>query len=242
LTIELQLRAELGRRVNPGFLMLGCVVAALATACGGGGAGSAEGSVSADVSAQLRSLSEPYSGVSLAAIQDDERALDVGSRLFGAYCAGCHGADGTGERGVTNLTRGRYDFGTTAQAVRQTIVDGRHSEMPNFGREYGEVELGQLVAYLGTLSTGLPLSDYEERGRALYAERCVVCHSPDGTGDAELGTPDLTDDYWRHGDSMMNKRMVITRGAESQCPAHGAELSPAEVELLTAHVLRLKST
>jgi len=143
---------------------------------------------------------------------------------------------------VTNLTRGRYDFGTSADAVRLTIREGRRSEMPNFGRQYGEVELGQLVAYLGTLSSGLPLSDYEERGRVMFAEGCAVCHAADGTGSLELGAPDLTDDYWRHGDTMMNIRLMITRGAESECPAHGDELSPAEVELLTAYVLRLEST
>jgi cytochrome c oxidase cbb3-type subunit 3 len=241
--MKIRLRAGLRLFVNRSAVTLGLAAAALAAGCGGGGNSvEPESAASADAKANLRSVSEPYSGMSLTDIQHDEGALDVGSQLFAAYCAGCHGADGTGERGVTNLSRGRYDFGTSAEAVRQTIREGRRSEMPRFGRDYGEVELGQLVAYLGTLSSGLPLSDYEERGKALYAEGCARCHGADGTGIAELGVPDLTDDYWRHGDSMMNIRLVITRGAESQCPAHGAELSPAEIELLTAWVLRLGST
>jgi len=222
-------------------MRFGWALAALVTACSGAvDSGDADGLDSADAKANLRLLSETYSGMSLDAIQNDKSALDVGGQLFTVYCAGCHGADGRGERGVTDLTRARFDFGASAEAVRSTIRDGRHSEMPSMGRDYGEVELGQIVAYLGTLKTDVTLSDYEERGRAIYAEGCASCHAADGTGNVELGAPDLTDAYWRHGDSMMNIRLVITRGVQSECPAYGEVLNPAEIELLTAYVLQLR--
>jgi cytochrome c oxidase cbb3-type subunit 3 len=233
-------RAGLRSLVKRGSAPLGWALAALVTGCSG--AGDSGGPVSADAKANLQTMSHAYAGMSLDAIQNDPNALDVGGQLFAAYCAGCHGADGRGERGTTDLTRGRFSFGASAEAVRLTIRDGRRSEMPGQGGELGEVDLGQLVAYLGTLSSDEPLSDFEERGRVLFAERCVACHDPDGSGNTELGVPDLTDDYWQHGGSMMNIRLVITRGVQSECPAHGEELSPAEIELLTAHVLRLESS
>lgn len=221
--------------------MLGCALAVLVTACSGGG-DDENSPLSANPKENLRSLSESYSGMGLDAIRNDVNALDVGGKLFEAYCTGCHGADGRGEKGVTDLVRGRYDFGTSADAVRRTVRDGRLSEMPGFGGDYGEVDLGQLVAYLETLSVDETLSDYEQRGGKLFAETCAACHSPDGRGNTELGAPDLTDDYWRHGDSMMNIRLVITRGVRSECPPHGALLSTAEIELVTAYVLQLQSS
>ena len=114
--------------------------------------------------------------------------------------------------------------------------------MPQMGRTLGEVELGQLVAYVESLAGNVELSDYEVRGRQLYEENCIACHSEDGSGNTELGVPNLRDDYWIHGASMMNKRLVITRGVESQCPPHGDSLSPTEAELLTAYVLSLYTT
>jgi cytochrome c oxidase cbb3-type subunit 3 len=195
----------------------------------------------AEFKADLKSLASAYADESAETLRGNDDALRLGRELFGAYCADCHGSDGRGKRDVMDLTRGRFDFGLSADAVRTTIMDGRTSEMPAMGREYGEVELGQLVAYLDTLPVGGELSANAERGRALYAEGCASCHGEDGRGQAEDGAPDLVDDYWRHGDSMMNIRLVITRGVQSECPAQGAELDPAEVELLTAYVLYLAS-
>lgn len=241
--MERRSRAGLRLLAMRSCALLGWVLSALVAACSGAGdSGDLGGPESAAAKASLRSLSEAYSGMSLDAIRGDDNALDIGSQLFAVYCAGCHGADGRAEKGITDLTRSRFDFGASGEAVRRTIRDGRRSEMPGMGRDYGEVELGQLVAYLGTLSAAAPLSDYEARGRALFAEGCAVCHAPDGSGKVELGAPDLTDNYWRHGGSMMNIRLVITRGVRSECPAHGGELSPAEIDLLTAYVLRLESS
>jgi cytochrome c oxidase cbb3-type subunit 3 len=220
-------------------IRLGAALAAavLVTACGGDdGSGS---STTPELKANLKSLASAYTDRRAETLQGDDEALRLGEQLFGAYCADCHGSDGHGKRDITDLTRGRFDFGLSADAVRTTIRDGRVSEMPAMGREYGEVELGQLVAYLDTLPVGGELSANAERGRALYAEGCASCHGEDGRGQAEDGAPDLVDDYWRHGDSMMNIRLVITRGVQSECPAQGSALDSAEVELLTAYVLHL---
>jgi len=217
-------------------IALGLAGAALLAACGGDREAAAPGG--ADVEAALRAQSAVYADLGVDALRRDAGALALGEQLFGAYCADCHGADGRGEKGVTDLTRGRFSYGNSADAIRTTIRDGRHSEMPSLGREYGEVELGQLVAYVRSLATDAVLSADQERGRSFFTERCAACHGDDGHGRPELGAPDLADDYWQHGDSMMNIRLVITRGAMSECPPHGGELDGTEIDLLTAYLLQ----
>lgn len=230
-------RAEAGprgvaRRVAR--LALGVALAALCAACGGEQTADPG---AAELKSDLRAEGDAYANRSLDALAHDSGALALGEQLFDAYCAGCHGADGRGGKGVTDLTRGHFNYGDSADAIRATIRDGRHSEMPSLGREYGEVEIGQLVAYVRSLPENGALSDYEERGRAMFAERCAACHGDDGRGRPELGAPDLADDYWQHGDSMMNIRLVITRGATADCPPHGDELTDTEIDLLTAYLL-----
>jgi cytochrome c oxidase cbb3-type subunit 3 len=69
----------------------------------------------------------------------------------------------------------------------------------------------------------------------------VACHGAGGRGNTDLGAPSLVDDYWQHGDSMMNIRLAITRGTESTCPAQGDVLDATEIELLSAYVRQLSA-
>jgi cytochrome c oxidase cbb3-type subunit 3 len=189
--------------------------------------------------AELTALSDGYAAAAIDTIRNDAGAMQLAVELFDMHCADCHGADGSGDKGITDLTRGRFNYGTTEDAVRATIRDGRQSTMPRMGGQYGEVELGQIVAYLDTLLTEAPLNDYEARGHEFFLASCAACHGDDGQGLTALGASDLTDDYWQHGDSMMNKRLVITRGAQTECPARRETLTPNEIELLTAWVMHL---
>jgi len=217
---------------------LACAAGAalLLTACGGG---SGTGDLTPEQAAELNAMSSAYTNEGVAALRRNPSALALGKQLFAAHCASCHGPDGKGSKGITDLTRGHFAWGATEDAIRTTIRDGREAEMPSMGREYGELELGQIVAYVDTLATGEELNDYERHGRDLYREKCVACHGDDGRGQPTIGGADLTDDYWQHGDSMMNKRLVITRGVQSTCPAQGGILTPAQLDLLTAYVLEL---
>jgi cytochrome c oxidase cbb3-type subunit 3 len=222
-------------RIAPVFF-----VAALLAACSG--SGDTGGQVASADLAALRTQSMAYDGSVASELRKDPAALALGNALFAAHCASCHGADASGARGVTNLQAGRFNYGADEAAVRTTIVSGRVSKMPQMGRTLGEVELGQLVAYVESLAGNVELSDYEVRGQQLYQENCIACHSEDGSGNTELGVPNLRDDHWIHGTSMMNKRLVITRGVESVCPPHGDVLNQTEVELMTAYVLSLYTT
>ena len=38
-----------------------------------------------------------------------------------------------------------------------------------------------------------------EAGKAVFAANCVACHGDDAKGKADLGAPDLTDQFWIYG-------------------------------------------
>lgn len=191
---------------------------------------------------QLRTDSEVYAGYTVADLRGDDAALELAQQLFATNCAGCHGDTAEGKQGVMNLVDGVFNYGNSVDAIRMTITDGRHSVMPGMGSRYGEMNLGQLVAYVESLASDEPLERLATQGKQLYDETCAACHGPDGRGMPELGAPNLADAYWLHGDTMMAIRLLITRGAEGDCPPQSQTLTPVEIELLTAYVAGLNES
>lgn len=206
------------------------------------GCGGEEAAVTAEQVQQLREQSVAYAGRSAASLMADPAALAVAGSLYAAHCQSCHGG-GAQEprRGAPALATAVFNYGSDEAAIRQTITAGRHSVMPAFGAELGEVEIGAMVAYVRGLHGGEGLKDYGETAQALYGKHCVTCHGESASGNPALGIPNLSDAYWLNGESMMNVRMVITRGVDAECPAQAAALSSAEIELLVAHVLALRT-
>ncbi|MDR0779178.1 MAG: c-type cytochrome [Pseudomonadales bacterium] len=217
------------------------------TACGG----DSKPVVTEQQLAELRSRAEVFAGQDAAALAANMEAVALGRELFAARCVSCHGGEGGKPlRDTPNLALAVFNYGDSVAAIRTTITQGRHSVMPKHGNEMGEMELGTMVALLQSMAAGRPIgsaatgtTEFEKAARAaepLFKAHCIECHGPEGKGDLIRGVPNLTDSYWQHGDSMMNIRMVITRGAESQCPAQGEVLSTAEIDVLTAYVLQLR--
>jgi cytochrome c oxidase cbb3-type subunit III len=219
----------------------GALVVLLA-ACSGEGPSAPQSSEPPPTAEQLQDEAASFAGRSIGELEADARAMATGRRLFDARCASCHGADARGNRNGTDLVDGVFGYGDDIEAIHATIAEGRASVMPEMGSGLGEVDLGQLVAYVQSLNFEAPLSSYAERGKMLFEANCAKCHGTDGRGNAALGASDLTDGYWQHGESMMNIRLVITRGAQSDCPGFGAGATTAELDLLTAFVLRLRGS
>ncbi|PLX86430.1 MAG: hypothetical protein C0618_09110 [Desulfuromonas sp.] len=70
-----------------------------------------------------------------------------GQTLYADNCSGCHGADATGGFG-TDLTAATYQYGKTAEQVRESITAGRGDSMPPFDGQFSENELAALVDFL----------------------------------------------------------------------------------------------
>jgi cytochrome c oxidase cbb3-type subunit 3 len=79
-----------------------------------------------------------------------------------------------------------------------------------------------------------------ELGATTYVQMCASCHAPDGGG---LIGPNLTDDYWIHGNSPLQIHLIIEGGVLAKgMPAWGAMLRPEQVDAVTAYVITLRGT
>lgn len=77
-------------------------------------------------------------------------------------------------------------------------------------------------------------------GKATFASTCSPCHRPDGGGN--IG-PNLTDDYWLHGNRPMEIVHTITTGVPDKgMPTWGSTLSPEQIADVAAYVMTLHGT
>ncbi len=78
--------------------------------------------------------------------------VEAGKARF-VLCAACHGADGRGNQtiGAPNLTDDIWLYGGSSAAIRQTIMDGRHGQMPAH-QWLGDDKIRLLAAYVYSLS------------------------------------------------------------------------------------------
>ena len=173
-------------------------------------------------------------------------ALAVGQSVFGDNCAGCHGVGGAGARGYPNLRDDVWLWGGTLNdiehtlrvGVRSTHPETRMSQMPAFGRDgmFDDKQVADMTEYVVRLS-GRP-ADPAAVGRAiqLYADNCAACHSADGTGNRELGAPNLTDREWLYGSSREAITGQIHNGRGGVMPTWEGRFSPAVIKALAVYV------
>jgi cytochrome c oxidase cbb3-type subunit 3 len=99
------------------------------------------------VIAYVRSLSAPD------ATGNDYLALQ-GRPLFNGLCVACHGPQGKGnpELGAPDLTDNYWLYGSSDEALRETIGNGRHGTMPAHRAMLGETRARLVAAYVWSLS------------------------------------------------------------------------------------------
>jgi len=88
-------------------------------------------------------------------VEADEEAQAM-QQKFVALCSACHGADGKGNQmlGAANLTDDVWLYGSSADAIRHTLVNGRNGVMPPHGELLGENRTKILAAYVYQLAEG----------------------------------------------------------------------------------------
>jgi cytochrome c oxidase cbb3-type subunit 3 len=84
----------------------------------------------------------------------DDGKAEAGKKHFAAYCAACHGQDGTGNPalGSPNLTNGIWLYGGTREQITHTLRVGRNGQMPAFGDTLSEDKIHILAAYVYSLN------------------------------------------------------------------------------------------
>jgi len=182
---------------------------------------------------------DKFAAQDIATLSKNPEALAIGQKLFLNNCAQCHASDGGGSRGFPNLADLDWLWGSTPEAIKASITDGRLGVMPPWGPTLGEQGVKDVTHYVLSLSGGAHDSIRAARGQEKYAQICVACHGAQAKGNPAMGAPDLTDKVWLHGGSEEQIIQTITRGRVDQMPAHKELLSPAKIHLLTAYVYSL---
>jgi cytochrome c oxidase cbb3-type subunit 3 len=88
--------------------------------------------------------------------EHDTEEADMAAELFQQQCASCHGADAKGDRlqGAPNLTDQEWLYGSTRQAIHDTIYNARNSHMPAWQDRLDDASIKALAVYVHTLGGG----------------------------------------------------------------------------------------
>ncbi len=193
----------------------------------------------AEAEAATAEVLAAYEGMSPGALAADAGAMETGRRLFGNYCAMCHGSDGGGGPGFPNLADDYWQWGEGYDNVLTAITHGRQGVMPPLGATMEYPQLFALAHYVRSLS-GL---DHEAaqaaKGQQDYTMLCVACHGVEGHGMAALGAPSLADDEWLYGRTVDDIVETVQAGRNGNMPAHESLISEPQRRILAAYVMSL---
>ncbi|MEW5978821.1 MAG: c-type cytochrome [Acidobacteriota bacterium] len=123
-----------------------------------------------------------------------------GETVFGAFCAGCHGADGLGRRApgipaFPSIANPDFQVLVSDRFLKETIRLGRPGRrMPAWGEKEGGLrpeEIDRVVEYVRRLSGVVPQADTRPdrwvvadpaAGKRLFESACSGCHGQKGEG------------------------------------------------------------
>jgi cytochrome c oxidase cbb3-type subunit 3 len=172
-----------------------------------------------------------------------------GRSAFADNCAPCHGTGGAGAKGFPSLVDDDWLWGGSLEEIHQTILYGiradndetRQNEMPAFGAQgiLTAEQISDVADYVLSLSGVGTDAAAAQRGQAIFAEQCTVCHGDNGQGNTELGAPNLTDAIWLYGGAKKDIVTTITNARNGVMPAWVNRLDPATIKMLTVYVYTL---
>jgi len=174
-------------------------------------------------------------------LASDKEARAIGERLFMNNCSQCHGSDARGSRGFPNLTDNDWLYGGSPEKILETITNGRIGVMPPMGAAIGtEEDVKNVANYVLSLSG----SSYDAARAGLGKEKftvCAACHGPDGKGNQDIGSANLTDNIWLVGAGEAAIIKQINEGKTLQMPAWKDKFTPAQLKVLAAYVWGLSN-
>lgn len=210
-----------------------------------------------DIVRDLREQAEqraPYvsriRAASLEQIRSDPQLLGFaiagGRSAFADNCAPCHGSGGAGTKGFPSLADDDWLWGGDLEAIHATIrtgirsahPDSRLSLMPRFGLDgmLAAAQISDVAEYVLSLSATDTDKAAAARGAPLYAENCAACHGDKGEGNAELGSPNLSDRIWLYGGDKPSVVQTIAASRNGVMPAWTDRLDEATIKMLTVYV------
>lgn len=195
----------------------------------------------ADANKALEPLYSKFAAMPTEELANDKEAKAIGERLFMNNCSQCHGSDAKGSRGFPNLTDHDWLHGGSPEKIQETITGGRIGMMPPMAAAVGtEDDVKNVANYVLSLSDSKHDAARATLGKEKFAV-CAACHGPEGKGNTDIGSPNLTDNIWLHGagEAAIIKR--INEGKVNQMPAQGGKFSPEQIHVLASYVWGLSN-
>ena len=181
-------------------------------------------------------------------LADDELrrfAAAAGEAAFKVNCSQCHGSGAQGSAGYPNLNDDDWLWGGDIESIHQTIAHGirfagddetRYSEMPAFGDVLSGEEIGQVAAFVVSLTGDPSDAAAAQAGAIVYADNCAACHGDDGKGLTDFGAPNLADAIWFYGSGESAIAAQIKNPAHGVMPAWQSRLGDVTVKQLAVYV------
>lgn len=174
-------------------------------------------------------------------------SLAGGAAVFRTYCSQCHGSGAAGGVGYPNLNDDDWIWGGDVEAIHQTIAhgirsteddDSRFSDMPAFGKDeiLEKEEIAAVVEHVLSLSGREHDAAMAEEGAVVFEDNCAACHMEDGTGNVDLGAPNLVDAIWLYGGSREAITYTVVNSRAGMMPAWLGRLSDAQVKQVAVYV------
>ena len=187
---------------------------------------------------------------SIASIQADPALMQVvretGHAIFGDNCAACHGANATGGPGFPNIAQAPTLWGDDPDTIAETIrvginsshPDTRVSQMLAFGRDQmlTPAQVNDMTEYVVALSHRKANAAAVQRAAPVFAEQCAACHGANGTGNQQVGAPNLTDADWLYGSSREAIHGQIWNGRGGVMPAWHNRFDPETIKAIAVYI------
>ena len=78
-------------------------------------------------------------------------------------------------------------------------------------------------------------------GKAIFAANCAACHGDRANGKQEMGTPNLTDEFWIYGGDPETIFTTVWGGRQGHMPTWEKRLSLVDRKILALYVFSLRS-
>jgi cytochrome c oxidase cbb3-type subunit 3 len=176
-------------------------------------------------------------------------ANNAGAAVFRTWCAQCHGSGAAGVQasGYPNLLDDDWLWGGDMEAIHYTIShgirnttddDARLSEMPRFGVDelLEKEQIDAVVQHVRNISGQEHDATLASAGALVFEENCTACHMEDGTGNRDLGAPNLTDAIWLYGGDVASLQQTVIYSRAGAMPNWNTRLSEADIRAVATYV------
>jgi cytochrome c oxidase cbb3-type subunit III len=167
-------------------------------------------------------------------LQADSALMNTAANTFERNCGMCHSRSGYGLLNkFPNLRDGEWQWGGTLTKIEESIRNGRSATMPAWSNTLDQDDIGQVVEFLQSWGSDGNVVD-NHPGKEIYSRLCIGCHGLDGSGNINLGAPNLIDTVWFYGKTDEALTETIANGRTGIMPAFENRLSDVQIRLILA--------